>query len=187
MDTRAIQYASFGQRLGAYLIDLLFLSSLTLARTIMIRISQPMAIIGFVIVALISLCYFIFFQQIRGKTLGKFLFGITVKTRANTKAGFGHFCLRYIYEIIVFCVGVGLFHRAIYAIEPSEYISFNDLERSLRILKEQPYMWLMTAIGYVYLLLNLVWFWRSKQYRALHDFFGSTIVVRDPKKGKIVT
>ena len=125
--TQGVQAVGFGERLVAYIIDLVVLVFIDLVFLVLLG---PVA--GRLVGALASIVYVIGFWTASGATPGKMLMGLRVVTREGEPIGGGTAALRYIGYIIS---GLALLLGFLWIIWDPEHEGWHDKIAGTRVIK----------------------------------------------------
>jgi uncharacterized RDD family membrane protein YckC len=166
-------YAGFWKRLGASLLDSIFLAPLTIVLTFTNATAwkSPMLLIG---VTLLSMSYKPFMEIMYGATWGKMIVKIKVVNVNHEKATAGEILMRNIFHIVptlltlFFTVGIYSDPDFQSVTEFTEYSAFTSRFVALQIVS--------SLSGLVTIVDGIVMMADQKS-RALHDMIGQTFVV----------
>ena len=125
--TGGVQAVGFGERLVAYIIDLVVLVFIDLVFLVLLG---PMA--GRLIGALASIAYVVGFWAASGATPGKMLMGLRVVTREGERIGGGTAVLRYVGYIVS---GLALLLGFLWIIWDPDHEGWHDKIAGTRVIK----------------------------------------------------
>ncbi|QYF95019.1 RDD family protein [Massilia sp. PAMC28688] len=172
-----LKYSTFWGRVGAGLLDCLFISPI-LAMHFLFGDSVQFYTLSMWIFPLVSLFYYVFLVAKFGATPGKLVLGQRISmldgSPVTAKAAFMRYSLWWILAIVS-AIGSTV---AVGALSP-EAMAGGYMERSLALTATTP-SWAMAA-GYAtqaLLLASLVVVLINKQRRTVHDYLAGTVVVR---------
>lgn len=172
-----LKYTTFWSRVGAGLLDFLFVSPL-LAMPFIFGDSQQYYLYSLLPIQLISLFYYVFLVTRYGATPGKLIVGMRIAMLDGSPITLKAACLRYgMWWILALISGLGSAIAA--AAMTPEALAGGYLERSVAMAGSTP-AWAMAA-GYAtqaLLLGSIIAILVSKKRRTLHDFLAGTVVVR---------
>lgn len=172
-------YASFWQRLGAYLLDFLILLpviALSIWGGEQSRLFSTYVIFPGVA---FSFWYHAYLVKRYGGTPGKLIVGIKITKLEGEPVGYREPAIRYSVLFVLTTISqLALLHTTL-AMSDAEYFALDWQDRMLRIQELAP-SWL----GLVTLLTN-IWVWSefvvmltNEKRRAIHDFMAGTVVLR---------
>jgi uncharacterized RDD family membrane protein YckC len=116
--TPALNYARWGTRVGAYLLDWFVL---LICLGVLARSSA-----GLVFWLLLTFAYFTAFHAIRGQTLGKIAFGIAVRSSAGTPLEWGAAVGRTLTQALLSVVPFGFFVDTLWPLWDSQHRAVHD-------------------------------------------------------------
>ena len=172
-------YASFWQRLGAYLLDFLILLPI-----IALGIwggEQSRLFSAYYLLPGIAFNFWFHAYLVKryGGTPGKLIVGIKITKLEGEPVGYIEAVLRYSVLFVLGLISQVTLLQATLGMSEAEYFALDWQERMLRIQELAP-SWL----GSITLLTN-IWVWSefavmltNKKRRAIHDFMAGTVVVR---------
>ena len=173
------KYASFWQRLGALLLDLLILLPLIALSYWGGEQFRLFNLYYFVPGIVFGLWFHAYLVKRYGGTPGKLIVGIKICKLDGGPAGYREATLRYSVLFVLGTLSQIAVVQATLGMSDADYFSFNWQERMMRIQELAP-SWL----GWITLLTN-IWVWgefvvmmTNKKRRAIHDFIAGTVVVR---------
>jgi uncharacterized RDD family membrane protein YckC len=182
MTEEKTNYASFSQRLGAYLLDFLFILPLAVlfvwggnqSRFFSAYYLVPGIVFGF--------WYHVYLVRRYGGTPGKLALKIKITKVQGGPVGYREAFLRYVVLFVLATISQVALLQATLGMSDSDYFVLDWRERGLQIYALAPH-WLSPLT-----LLTNAWIWSefivmltNEKRRAIHDFMAGTIVVRsDP-------
>lgn len=171
-----LRYSTFWARVGAALIDFIFILPL-LAMNYMFGDSQQFYLYSILPTQLIALFYYVFLVTKYGATPGKLVLGLRISMLDGSPVTVKAACLRYaMWWIFGMLSGIGMAMAA--TTVPAESLALDYMQRSVVMATEMPF-W-ASAAGYATQglgLLSIVVMLFNKQRRTLHDFLAGTVVV----------
>ena len=172
-------YASFWQRLGAYILDALILLPLVAFGFWGSEQSRLFHGYYFLPSIVFGLWYHAHLVRRYGGTPGKLLVGIRIVKTDGTPVGYREALLRYSVLLVLATVSQAVYAQIPLAMTDAEYFAMDWQERAVRMRELAP-GWL----AWVTLATN-IWVWSefivmltNKKRRAIHDFIAGTVVVR---------
>ena len=174
-----IQYAGFGRRLGAMLLDTLFFLPIILVVFWLSARFRLFYAFYFVPSICISFIYSIYLVKRFGGTPGKMVAGLRIVKLDGSAIGYREAILRFLPEFAFStAIMVGLI-LATFKMGDAEYANLAFLERSKRMTSLEP-SWCgpLQTIEMIWIWSEFVVLLTNKKRRALHDFLAGTVVVR---------
>ncbi len=177
-ETKSI-YASFWQRLGAYLLDFLILTPL-IAFTVWGSEQSRFFYAYYLVPSIVfGLWFHAYLVKRYGGTPGKLIVGIKIVKLEGDSVGYREALLRYCVLLLLATISQVAYAQTTMAMTDAEYFALNWQERAVRMQELAP-SWL----GSITLLTN-IWVWgefvvmlTNKKRRAIHDFIAGTVVIR---------
>lgn len=173
------KYASFWQRLGAYLLDVLILIPLMALHIWGGEQSRLFGAYYFIPGVIFGLWFHAYLVKRYGGTPGKLIVGIKISKLEGGPVGYREAVLRYSVLFVLGTISQVVLIQTTLGMSDIEYFALDWQERALRIQELAP-NWL----GWITLLTN-IWIWgefivmmTNKKRRAIHDFIAGTVVVR---------
>ena len=172
-------YASFWQRLGAYVLDFLIL--LPLIAFSFWGSEQSRLFYAYYLVPsiLFGLWFHAYLVKRYGGTPGKLILGIRIVKLEGEPVGYQEALLRYSVLLVLATISQVVYMQTAVAMTDAEYFSLNWQERASRMQELAP-SWLDSIT-----LITNIWIWgeflvmlTNKKRRAIHDFIAGTVVVR---------
>jgi len=173
------KYASFWQRLGAYLLDFLILLPLIAFHVWGGEQSRLFGAYYFIPGVVFGFWFHAYLVKRYGGTPGKLIVGIKISKLEGGPVGYREAVLRYSVLFVLATISQVVLLQTTLGMSDTEYFALDWQERMLRIQELAP-SWL----GWITLLTN-IWVWgefvvmmTNKKRRAIHDFIAGTVVVR---------
>jgi len=182
MNNRPTDYAKFRIRLGAYFLDGLILTPLTISTALICRFVPALVLASLITVK--SVVHFLYrpvCHKLWGKTLGKRVCRLEVTTESGESLSWEKALVRELLVVPGYIFGlVAIWFVMGTAPEISSYSDFKTTMRSFYEQTAKPY----TAIYYMYAvlmpLLQVGFVLKHSQHRALHDLLAGTVVLHRP-------
>ena len=177
MANTGLRYSTFWGRVGAGLIDLIFISPL-LIMNFMMGDSQAFYLYSVVLTQLVTLFFYVYLVTKFGATPGKLALGLRISMLDGSPVTVQAACLRYgMWWILGLLSGIGMVIAA--SAVPADSLVTGYLERTNVLAAELPFWgawasYATQALGLASLVVMLI----SKERRTLHDFLAGTVVVR---------
>jgi uncharacterized RDD family membrane protein YckC len=169
-----IQFASFGSRFGASLIDGLIISAVILPVTYFNVISWKIPYL-FILTSLLEIVYKPFLEYRFGATLGKMAVGIQVLGYQFRNVSLDEEMKRVSFymvpSIFQFLMTVHFYFSPVF----KSTVNYNDFNQV--IISSNPAMLLLGAIVFFLGVADCITFFMNGQRRALHDLYAGTYVV----------
>lgn len=177
MANTGLRYSTFWSRVGAGLIDLIFISPL-LILNFMMGDSQSFYLYSVVLTQVVTLFFYVYLVTKFGATPGKLALGLRISMLDGSPVTLQAACLRYgMWWFFALLSGIGMAMAA--SAVPAESLATGYMARSLLLTAELPTWaawagYATQALGLGSLVVMLV----NKERRTLHDFLAGTVVVR---------
>jgi uncharacterized RDD family membrane protein YckC len=174
-----MSYSSFGQRLGAYLIDFLLLLPLFALQFWASGQSRAVAMAATLLVSVAFVLYRVYCHAVWGQTVGKRVAKLRVQRLTGEPIGWRESWLRSSVEIALTALTLVAQMMALAAIPEAEYAGLDMMQRESNLQVYTP-EWaghVMTLSG-VWYIASLVTILVNDQRRTLHDLIAGTVVAR---------
>jgi uncharacterized RDD family membrane protein YckC len=174
-----VTYASFWQRLGAFLIDFLCLLPLTALVLWLSSTSRLFQLWYYIPGLFIGAWFYVDLVKRFGGTPGKLVVGIRIRKVDGTPVGYKEAWLRYVVLFILSALSSAALVLAALKMSDAEYLSLDWQQRAVaqQALAPAWYTWVSFVMnGWIWSEF-LVMLTNAKR-RALHDFMAGTVVVR---------
>lgn len=177
-----MHYATFWERLGAILLDWLFLTPLTALRFWLESVSKQAAIAFLVPFSCLHLGYFVSYDAVNGQTPGKRLMGIRIVKRNGDPIGWHEAWLRNSFTIIFVLVNDVAILLALTAIADPDYynVGWTVRNQNLNALRPAWIAWPET-LGTIWTWSEVIVMLLNRERRSLHDFIAGTVVIKHPR------
>lgn len=176
--TDPLCYAGFWPRLGALLLDCLFLLPLTVLISWGNAQYRLFTLYYLVPSTLFGLFYGVYLVRRFGGTPGKLIAGVRIRKVNGNPVGYREAALRYLPE---FVLGLSISITLVYPlfhITDAEYHAFSFMERTKRIVDlAPPWYRPLQIVENVWMWGELIVLLTNRKRRALHDFIAGTVVV----------
>ena len=179
-ESQQLEYASWGQRFGAFWIDLFVLLPFAMVAAKLMW-KPPFFSLVLLPLAVLGTAYPIVCHGLWGRTIGKRAMGIRVTALDGSRITWRQACLRNAPDIIWLIANTYALLLIYAHVAPETYTGWPPTER-MQLLKALYPPWhtglthgqnAWTYSEFIVMLLN-------KRRRALHDFVAGTIVQREP-------
>lgn len=178
-----MSYSNFGQRLGAFLIDVLLLSPLFALQIWASGQSRTVAMIATVFATALFVGYRVYCHAVWGQTVGKRVAKLRVVDLAGGPIGWRGSWLRSSVEIGFTCLTLIAQLIALAAIPEAEYAGLDMMQRESNLQVYTPawagYVMSLSGFWYIASLITLL---VNDQRRTLHDFIAGTVVTHAESK-----
>jgi uncharacterized RDD family membrane protein YckC len=172
-------YAGFWLRLGANLLDFIFIMIFGICVYFLQLVSEPMFYLGITLQLALMFFYGVYFIKQYGATPGKYIAGIKIVKLDGTDAGWNEAVQRYFVDFCIAMFGLVVNYMAVQSIGYTDFQEMGFAERGMAVqafnpalLQVQQYL----AMGWF--LSELIVLLTNKRRRALHDFIGETLVIK---------
>lgn len=173
-----MNYATFGQRFVALLIDAAIFVAISLLFALLLPVSKVADVSAYLLTAVAIQAYVVVGHGLFGQTLGKHLTGIRVVGIERQSITWGQAWLRSSVDVLFAIVSTLLYVSAVARIPDAEYFPVEWLQRAENLAARHP-SWSCWVDR-----IALVWFWgelvvmlTNSRRRALHDFLAGTVVI----------
>jgi uncharacterized RDD family membrane protein YckC len=172
-----MSYSNFGQRLGAFLIDILLLSPLFALQIWASGQSRAVAIVAAVLGSAVFVGYRVYCHAVWGQTVGKRVAKLRVVDLAGGPIGWRGSWLRSSVEIGFTALTLVAQLIALVSIPESEYSGLDMVQRESNLQVYTPAWagYAMSLSGFWY-IASLITLFVNDQRRTLHDFIAGTVV-----------
>ena len=181
LTTEQVEYATFWKRVGAYLLDAIFLI-LIIGIINFINISNYKSFLLYLPFALIGICYKPFMESYYGATIGKMILKLKVTNENFEKIDMTTSILRSL---------ILVFPAAMYV--PIYYLAFNNpslmdlngfMEFSKAMTAEYSMLGIIGNLSLILIIADIIFLLidQTKKQRSLHDRIADTYVINDKKK-----
>ncbi|MFL5387016.1 MAG: RDD family protein [Longimicrobiaceae bacterium] len=174
-----VDYAGFGPRLGALLLDGLVLLPAWGASIWMQTRSPAGAVFGVVFALLVYEAYHVGLTATFGQTLGKRLMDIQVRRADGARVGWGRAFLRRLPTLLSEVAGVAVAVVVASVLTQAQFDDAGGIFDRMRMLTRAGAalnVFFHLPFG-LYNLANAITFFTNDRYRALHDLIAGTVVV----------
>jgi uncharacterized RDD family membrane protein YckC len=174
-----VEFAGFGPRFGASLIDLGVLLPWILVSLWLHGMSPTAAAVSAVLGVIVTSGYQIGMHAWRGQTVGKAAMDIQVRNADGTTIGFEEAFIRYLPYLanaVISAFGTVL---AASAVTETDFLLAGGWMERMRLVNEAEPFWttfLTTLLG-LFSLADVIVFFANRRRRALHDVMAGTVVV----------
>ena len=171
-------YGNFGVRLGALLLEGVFLIPLTVVTLIFNSKGLSNYYYTFAVTQLVYLVYFIYLPVRYGATPGKRILGLTILKMDGSAISYRESFLKYLPVLII---GLFAFVMQCYTIALADEDTFN----SLSWMKQSNYLksfhpiglWVQLGLVNAYYIANLIVFLINERKQSIGDQLAGTVVV----------
>jgi len=169
-----IRYSTFGDRLGAALIDGLIMIAATLPLTYFNIGTWKMPLL-YVLIALFTVLYKPFLEYRYGATWGKMLVGLKVVGpdfgRITLKEEMRRVGFYLVPSVLQHVLTLGVYFSASFK-SINDYTEFNRY-----IIAENPSLIWINVIVIILIIADVITFFVNRPNRALHDIYADTYVI----------
>jgi uncharacterized RDD family membrane protein YckC len=178
VNTDPLRYAGFWPRLGAILLDFVFLMPVTALCFWGSSKFRLFDVYFFVPDILWGLFYSVYLVRRWGGTPGKLIVGIRIRKLNGERVGYREAFLRQLPDFVLGLLISAALTVPLFRMTDAEYHALSFLERARQMDAlaprwYQPLHWLQTAWVWSELVVLLT----NRKRRALHDFIAGTVVV----------
>jgi uncharacterized RDD family membrane protein YckC len=174
-----VDYAGFGPRLGALVIDAVVLLPVTALGWWVQTRSPAGAVLGAVLLLVLTNGYEIGLTATWGQTLGKRAMDIQVRKADGAKVGWGTALLRRLPVLLTGVISLIAAAALAATLTQADFDStYGVLQRAAIVAQSQPgWAALVNMLMGCYYLADDIVFLANRRSRALHDFIADTVVV----------
>ncbi|HEX8903262.1 MAG TPA: RDD family protein [Longimicrobiaceae bacterium] len=174
-----VDYATFGDRLGAWIIDVLVLLPVTLFALWLQMRSPAMTGLGALLALVVSHGYNIALTARWGQTLGKRMVNIQVRMADGAPVGLAAASLRRLPYVLRDAFGVLALAAAAATLTQADYDSASAVTWRPGMLNAALPVWYQGVRGLfsLFILADVCTFFTNKRHRTLHDFMAGTVVI----------
>lgn len=177
-----MNYANFGQRFGAILVDTLVLLPLAVVDVWLRSTSKTVAFIIVIPMTAAFCAYSLYLHARSGQTIGKRVMNIRVVKVSGARIGWRESWLRSSVDISFAVLGVIASLVALATISDADFYGVGWKQQTQNLLAHQPawLAWTVTA-SQIWVWSELIVMLLNKRRRSLHDFIAGTVVVSEEK------
>jgi uncharacterized RDD family membrane protein YckC len=173
-----LRYSTFGQRVGAYLIDFLILCPFIPLDYFFAGQWRMYHAYAFVPMELFGVFFYIYLAVRYGGTPGKLMLGLRIANLDGSRVLWKAAALRYApFWILEVAMSV-LTIMAALAMTDDAYAALGYFERSDAMDEQQPMIMIVTWLLFAWMFACLVTMMVNDKRRTLHDFIAGTVVLR---------
>ena len=178
LDSGALRYSGFWQRIGAYLIDFLILSPLIALDYMWGGETRMYQVYAFIPAQMLSVFLYIYMVVKFGGTPGKLLLGMRIVKLDGSPVTVREAALRYGVLWLLTIVMAAMMINAAMGMTDQEYTSLGYLTRSAALSARAPGLLVVTSLMQLWVLGCFIAILANRKRRTLHDFIAGTVVVR---------
>ena len=169
---------SFGERLGAYLLEGIIMLPATLAVFISIGLNPVYNYFLIPITQGITFLYFVYLPVKYGATPGKLILGLRILKLDGTSIGYRESFLKYLPMFIYSGLSALLVVYEVYRANPDEYLNLNWFEQQKYLQSfTQPINSVLVFLIMAYSFINLLVFLLKDGNRSISDYLANVVVV----------
>jgi len=162
------RYRTFGQRFGAAIIDGIILS---IVSKLLIYAAHSFSGVGALIFNSLDIflfvIYSVLFHGLFSQTVGKMLMGVVLlDAKTEEYIGFGHAIMR---DSVIIALTAIAYSIILIGSDDSGVVSERYLD----------WLVIVAIVNFVWFFIEIITMLFNKKNRALHDFIGGTVVVRE--------
>ena len=178
LDSGALRYSGFWQRVGAYLIDFLIISPLLALDYIWGGETRMYQVYALVPAQMLSLFLYIYMVVKFGGTPGKLLLGMRIVKLTGSPVTVREAALRYAVLWLFTIVTAAMMINAALGMTDQEYTSLGYMARAVALSARAPGMLIVTSLMQLWMVGCLIAIIANRKRRTLNDFIAGTVVVR---------
>lgn len=177
---RAMHYAGFWRRFGAYWIDFLIFLPLVGLSFWLGEKSRLFNLYYFVPGLLIGLWFHVYLVKQYGGTPGKLLLKIRIARLDGAEVGYKEAMIRHsVLFVLTTLTSIGLIIGTL-NMSDADYFSLGFQARSLKLVELAPHWYQpITLLVNIWILSEFIVMLTNKRRRALHDFLAGTVVIHN--------
>ena len=176
---------TFGQRLGAYFIDILVLLPLGLAPVVVAFVSPQMGVFLRVLITPLGFAYAVYFIAKRGQTIGKRSMKIKVVRSDGSEVGMRDAVLRSLIDLFfAVALGISSFVASMTILaqqgDSEKAMGFAPIVQLLNAGQNEGFGQVVSILSIVYAMAQLICFFATPERRFIHDLVANTRVIQTP-------